>query len=62
MIVMLSLKEDVEFPQDCIAVLRSRRFRFSARSCKKWALDMVILYGDAAHIFPPCELFLTPET
>ncbi|KAJ5621397.1 monooxygenase [Penicillium herquei] len=47
------LKEDVAFPEDCIEVLRSRPFRFSARSCNKWALDRVILSGDAAHVFPP---------
>ncbi|KAJ5707410.1 monooxygenase [Penicillium malachiteum] len=47
------LKEDVAFPEDCIEVLRSRPFRFSARSCNKWALGRVILSGDAAHVFPP---------
>ncbi|KAJ5579400.1 hypothetical protein N7450_008267 [Penicillium hetheringtonii] len=47
------LKEDVSYPEDCIEVLRSRPFRFSARSCNKWALNRVILCGDAAHVFPP---------
>ncbi|KAJ5593870.1 monooxygenase [Penicillium hispanicum] len=47
------LQEDVEYPEDCIEVLRSRPFRFSARSCNKWALNRVILCGDAAHVFPP---------
>ncbi|KAJ6114339.1 monooxygenase [Penicillium sp. IBT 16267x] len=47
------LKHDVSFPEDCIEVLRSRPFSFSARSCNKWALDRVILCGDAAHVFPP---------
>ncbi|KAF9884946.1 hypothetical protein FE257_000855 [Aspergillus nanangensis] len=47
------LQEDVEFPEDCIEVLRSRPFGFSARSCNKWALGRVILSGDAAHVFPP---------
>ncbi|KAJ5297576.1 monooxygenase [Penicillium antarcticum] len=47
------LIEDVQFPEDCIEVLRSRPFRFSARSCNKWALGRVILCGDAAHVFPP---------
>ncbi|KAJ5365229.1 monooxygenase [Penicillium concentricum] len=47
------LAEDVEYPEDCIDVLRSRPFRFSARSCNKWALGRVILCGDAAHVFPP---------
>ncbi|KAJ5797374.1 monooxygenase [Penicillium pulvis] len=47
------LREDVSFPEDCIEVLRSRPFSFSARSCNKWALGRVILCGDAAHVFPP---------
>ncbi|KAL3483027.1 hypothetical protein BJX62DRAFT_249975 [Aspergillus germanicus] len=47
------LASDVEFPEDCIEVLRSRPFRFSARSCNKWALGRTILCGDAAHVFPP---------
>ncbi|VUC24151.1 unnamed protein product [Clonostachys rosea] len=47
------LNEDVEFPQDCIEVLRCRPFRFYARSCNKWSLGRVVLCGDAAHVFPP---------
>ncbi|KAH7231993.1 hypothetical protein B0J15DRAFT_517711 [Fusarium solani] len=47
------LSEDIEFPEDCIQVLRCRPFRFYARSCDKWALGRVILCGDAAHVFPP---------
>ncbi|KAI9035136.1 putative monooxygenase [Aspergillus affinis] len=47
------LTKDVEFPEDCIRVLRSRPFRFAARKCNKWALGRVILCGDAAHVFPP---------
>ncbi|GKZ25812.1 hypothetical protein AbraIFM66951_000787 [Aspergillus brasiliensis] len=47
------LTSDVEFPEDCIQVLRSRPFRFSARSCNKWVLGRTILCGDAAHVFPP---------
>ncbi|KAJ5814582.1 monooxygenase [Penicillium riverlandense] len=47
------ISKDVEYPEDCIEVLRSRPFRFSARSCNKWALGRVILCGDAAHVFPP---------
>jgi hypothetical protein len=43
------------YPEDCIEVLRSRPFSFSARSCNKWALGRVILLGDAAHVFPPCK-------
>ncbi|KAI9741249.1 MAG: hypothetical protein M1834_002965 [Cirrosporium novae-zelandiae] len=47
------LSEDVQFPEDCIEVLRCRPFNFSARSCNRWALKRVILCGDAAHVFPP---------
>jgi 2-polyprenyl-6-methoxyphenol hydroxylase-like FAD-dependent oxidoreductase len=45
--------ESVRYPEDCIEVLRCRPFTFSARSCNKWALDRVMLCGDAAHVFPP---------
>ncbi|KAG0645327.1 3-(3-hydroxy-phenyl)propionate 3-hydroxycinnamic acid hydroxylase [Hyphodiscus hymeniophilus] len=47
------LEADVTFPEDCIEVIRSRPFTFSARSCNKWSLGRVILCGDAAHVFPP---------
>ncbi|KAJ5681967.1 uncharacterized protein N7477_001907 [Penicillium maclennaniae] len=47
------LDTGVEFPTDCIKVLRSRPFRFAARKCNKWAMGRVILCGDAAHVFPP---------
>ncbi|KAJ5627614.1 hypothetical protein N7490_009842 [Penicillium lividum] len=47
------LLQDIQFPKDCIHVLRSRPFRFSARSCNKWAYGRVALCGDAAHVFPP---------
>lgn len=47
------LDDDIQYPDDCIKVLRSRPFNFSAKSCNKWAQDRVILCGDAAHVFPP---------
>ncbi|KAJ6096559.1 hypothetical protein N7486_007305 [Penicillium sp. IBT 16267x] len=47
------LQTEVEYPNDCIKVLRSRPFRFAARKCNKWAMGRVILCGDAAHVFPP---------
>ncbi|KAL4743714.1 hypothetical protein BDV11DRAFT_214225 [Aspergillus similis] len=47
------LSQDVQYPEDCISVLRSRPFRFSARSCNKWSHGRVVLCGDAAHVFPP---------
>lgn len=48
------LSQDVRFPEDCIHVLRSRPFRFAARSCNEWFHGRVVLCGDAAHVFPPC--------
>ncbi|KAL4877857.1 hypothetical protein BJY04DRAFT_209598 [Aspergillus karnatakaensis] len=50
---LYGLDQDVQFPEDCIRVLRSRPFRFSARSCNRWAQGRVVLCGDAAHVFPP---------
>ena len=47
------LAEDISYPDDCIEILRSRPFWFSARCCNIWALDRVMLCGDAAHVFPP---------
>ncbi|KAL2800158.1 hypothetical protein BJX66DRAFT_321654 [Aspergillus keveii] len=47
------LVSDVQYPEDCIRVLRSRPFRFAARSCNKWSYGRVILCGDSAHVFPP---------
>ncbi|VUC22234.1 unnamed protein product [Clonostachys rosea] len=43
----------IHYPDDCIEVLRSRPFKFSARSCNRWSQGRVILCGDAAHVFPP---------
>ena len=43
----------VMYPADCITTLRSRPFRFSARSCNEWSLGRVALVGDACHQFPP---------
>ncbi|XHG08436.1 hypothetical protein AWENTII_011535 [Aspergillus wentii] len=47
------LKQDITYPEDCIKVLRSRPFRFAARSCNRWSHGRVVLCGDAAHVFPP---------
>ncbi|KAL3455996.1 hypothetical protein BJX64DRAFT_297100 [Aspergillus heterothallicus] len=47
------LAHDVQYPEDCIRVLRSRPFRFAARVCNRWSDGRVILCGDAAHVFPP---------
>ncbi|KAJ3538382.1 hypothetical protein NM208_g5926 [Fusarium decemcellulare] len=47
------LSTDIQYPEDCITVLRSRAFLFSARSCNRWSEGRVVLCGDAAHVFPP---------
>ncbi|KAK4549384.1 hypothetical protein LTR36_006381 [Oleoguttula mirabilis] len=47
------LSRDIMFPADCIETLRSRPFSFLARCCNYWAVDRVIVVGDAAHVFPP---------
>ncbi|CAL3970626.1 hypothetical protein PZA11_007095 [Diplocarpon coronariae] len=41
------------FPSDCLEIIRSRPFVFSARSCNRWAVGRVMLAGDSAHVFPP---------
>ena len=46
---------NVQFPEDCIEVLRSKPFKFSARTCNRWSLGRTILVGDAAHVLPPCK-------
>ena len=47
------LDSPLYYPEDCITILRSRPFHFSARSCNKWALGRVMVAGDSAHVFPP---------
>jgi len=44
---------DVQFPFDCIQVIRCRPFRFAHRVVNKWFHNRTILIGDAAHVFPP---------
>lgn len=46
---------DIQLPRECIDILRSRPFAFSARRCNKFAVGRVILAGDSAHVFPPCK-------
>ena len=55
MLILLSVSGKIVFPEDCIDTLRSRPYRFIARSCNIWALGRVVLCGDAAHVFPPCR-------
>lgn len=47
------LSSPVSYPRDCISILRSRPFHFSARSCNQWSKGRAVLAGDAAHVFPP---------
>lgn len=43
----------VQFPVDCIKILRCRPYRFAHRVVNRWFHKRVILIGDAAHVFPP---------
>ena len=43
----------VQFPRDCITVLRCEPFRFTHKVVNKWYDKRTILIGDAAHVFPP---------
>ncbi|KAI1612263.1 putative monooxygenase [Exophiala viscosa] len=47
------LNAAVQYPTDCMHLLRSRPFSFSARSCNKWSVGRVLLCGDSAHVMPP---------
>ncbi|KFY09151.1 hypothetical protein V491_08370 [Pseudogymnoascus sp. VKM F-3775] len=43
----------VQFPRDCIRIIRCRPFRFVHKVVNKWFDKRTILIGDAAHVFPP---------
>ncbi|UKZ74762.1 hypothetical protein TrVFT333_002432 [Trichoderma virens FT-333] len=43
----------VQFPEDCIEILRCRPYRFTHKVVNRWFHKRVILIGDAAHVFPP---------
>ncbi|KAK5988570.1 3-(3-hydroxy-phenyl)propionate/3-hydroxycinnamic acid hydroxylase-like protein [Cladobotryum mycophilum] len=43
----------VQYPRDCINILRCRPFRFTHKVVNKWFHKRTILIGDAAHVFPP---------
>ncbi|SPO07711.1 related to monooxygenase [Cephalotrichum gorgonifer] len=46
-------KTAVEFPRDCIKLLRCRPFTFAVKVVNEWYCRKTILIGDAAHVFPP---------
>lgn len=46
-------REPVQYPHDCITVLRCRPFRFTHKVVNRWFHKKTILIGDAAHVFPP---------
>ncbi|KAF4496682.1 3-(3-hydroxy-phenyl)propionate 3-hydroxycinnamic acid hydroxylase [Fusarium agapanthi] len=60
---MITLKEDssrkhkfngpVQYPRDCIEILRCRPFHFVHKVVDRWFSGRTILIGDAAHVFPP---------
>ncbi|KMU77548.1 hypothetical protein CISG_01306 [Coccidioides immitis RMSCC 3703] len=45
----------VEFPRDCIKIVRCRPFttRFATKVVNRWYCRKTMLVGDAAHVFPP---------
>ena len=43
----------VQFPHDCVEIIRCRPFRFVHKVVNKWFDKRTILIGDAAHVFPP---------
>ncbi|KAK0646764.1 hypothetical protein B0T16DRAFT_327700 [Cercophora newfieldiana] len=48
-----ALKQAVEFPRDCINVVRCRPFTFAVKVVNRWFSNNTMLIGDAAHVFPP---------
>lgn len=46
-------QSSIQFPVDCITVLRCEPFRFTHKVVNKWYDKRTILVGDAAHVFPP---------
>ncbi|KAI8155862.1 3-(3-hydroxy-phenyl)propionate/3-hydroxycinnamic acid hydroxylase [Colletotrichum sp. SAR 10_70] len=45
--------EAVEYPRDCIEILRCRPFKFVHKCVNRWFDKRTLLIGDAAHVFPP---------
>ncbi|KAJ0286645.1 hypothetical protein CBS470a_005756 [Colletotrichum nupharicola] len=45
--------EAVEYPRDCIEILRCRPFKFVHKCVDRWYDKRTLLIGDAAHVFPP---------
>ncbi|KAF5643370.1 3-(3-hydroxy-phenyl)propionate 3-hydroxycinnamic acid hydroxylase [Fusarium tjaetaba] len=43
----------VQYPRDCIEILRCRPFHFVHKVVNCWFSGRTILIGDAAHVFPP---------
>ncbi|KAK2811067.1 hypothetical protein FQN50_002402 [Emmonsiellopsis sp. PD_5] len=46
-------KTAVEFPRDCIKIIRCRPFTFATKVINRWFCRKTMLIGDAAHVFPP---------
>ncbi|KAI8281956.1 3-(3-hydroxy-phenyl)propionate/3-hydroxycinnamic acid hydroxylase [Colletotrichum sp. SAR 10_98] len=45
--------EAIEYPRDCIEILRCRPFKFVHKCVNRWYDKRTLLIGDAAHVFPP---------
>ncbi|KAK3367751.1 hypothetical protein B0H63DRAFT_565657 [Podospora didyma] len=46
-------KTAVEFPRECIEIIRCRPFTFATKVVNRWFSRKTLLIGDAAHVFPP---------
>ncbi|KAH3941786.1 hypothetical protein HBI24_215620 [Parastagonospora nodorum] len=49
----ISFSQQVQYPKDCIEIIRCRPYHFVHKVVNKWFSGKTILIGDAAHIFPP---------
>lgn len=43
----------VEFPRDCVNIIRCRPFVFAQKCVNRWFDKRRILIGDSSHVFPP---------
>jgi hypothetical protein len=48
-----NLKDNVQFPEDCMDLRVCSPYKFAARMCNMWHVGRVLLAGDSAHVFPP---------
>ena len=49
----IQFAQNIQYPMDCINILRCRPFKFTHKIVNRWYDGRTILIGDAAHVFPP---------